>query len=324
VAEKHDMRRMIAACTECLMHIREHEEEAESAIAWCEQRVMDARRKSNRRERRDIKDLVGEVIAQLEREHSNPDALTGISTGLKDLDRATLGLQPGEMTVIAAFPSVGKSALAANIAEHVALEAKAGVGIFTLEMNAVSVVRRVMQSRAKVSTRRACDLAERDFARLSSASVDIRKAKIMVDDASGLSIAEVRARARRMHQQHPLALIVVDYLQLLCAEADNREQEVATISRGLKQMATELSCHVFALSQLNDSGKLRESRAIGQDADGIWKLVKSEDPQDETPATRRIHLDIEKQRSGPAGIRIPLLFLKDFTRFECATYGDQP
>jgi replicative DNA helicase len=127
-----------------------------------------------------------------------------------------------------------------------------------------------------------------------------------------------------MHQQHPLALIVVDYLQLLCAEADNREQEVATISRGLKQMATELSCHVFALSQLNDSGKLRESRAIGQDADAIWKLVKSEDPNDDTPATRKVHLDVEKQRSGPAGIRIPLLFLKDYTRFECTTHGEQP
>jgi len=318
VAEKYALRRMIAAATECIMHIREHEDEAEAALAWCEQRVMDARRKGvNRRDRRDIKDLVVEVVAQLEREHSNPDALTGLSTGLVDLDKATLGLQPGEMTVIAAFPSIGKSALAANIAEHVAIEGKAAVGIFTLEMNAVSVVRRVLQSRARTSTRNAHQLAERDFHKLTAASIDIKRTKLMVDDASGLTISEVRARARRMHNQHALSLIVVDYLQLLSAEADSREQEVATISRGLKQMATELGCHVFALSQLNDSGKLRESRAIGQDADGIWKLTKGEDENDDTPTTRRVYLDIEKQRSGLAGVRVALTFLKPCTRFEC-------
>ena len=237
----------------------------------------------------------------------------------------------------AARPSVGKTSLAMNIAEHVALELKIPTGVFSLEMTADQLVLRMLCSRSRVNLRSIRDgfLAERDFPKLTGAAGKLAAAPLIVDDTSALSILQLRARARRMKQQHGIKLFVIDYLQLLHStsrKADNRQQEIADISGGIKALAKELAVPIIVLSQLNrelekrgDNAKprlsdLRESGAIEQDADlvGLLYKIKEEDEsggsyQDAIP----MKLLIEKQRNGPTG-EVDLTFLKSYTRFESA------
>jgi replicative DNA helicase len=249
----------------------------------------------------------------------------------------TTGLHPGEMIVIAARPSVGKTSLAMNIAEHVSVDGKMPVGVFSLEMTAESLVLRMLCSRSRVNLRsiREGFLAERDFPKLTGAAGKLASAPLFIDDSSGLSILQLRAKARRMHQQYGIKLFVVDYLQLLHStsrRAENRQQEIADISSGIKALTKELNVPVIVLSQLNreverEKGRtprmsdLRESGAIEQDADLIGLLYRpskddeeSSSPNDAEP----INLLIAKQRNGPAGEDIHLTFLKSCTRFESA------
>src|SRR6185295_504452 len=207
------------------------------------------------------------------------------------------GLHPAEMIVIAARPSVGKTSLAMNIAEHVCIEQKLPVGVFSLEMSASSLVLRMLCSRSRVNMRNIRDgfLAERDFPKLTGAAGKLANAPIFIDDSSGLSILQLRAKARRMHQQYGIKLFVVDYLQLLHSSsrrAENRQQEIADISNGIKALAKELQVPVIVLSQLNrelekDKNRkprmsdLRESGAIEKDADLIGLLYKPNASDDE-------------------------------------------
>ncbi len=264
--------------------------------------------------------------------------LTGISTGFMDFDKMTTGLHPGEMIVIAARPSMGKTSLAMNIVEHVALELGLPVGVFSLEMTSESLVLRMLCCKARVNLRDAREgfFSERDFPKLTQVAGKLSKAPLVIDDTSGLSILQLRAKARRMHAQHGLKLLVIDYLQLLNSTArraqENRQQEISEISSGIKALAKELKVPVIVLSQLNrelekDKNRkprlsdLRESGAIEQDADLVGLLYKpsSEDEEgggDESEGVP-VNLLIAKQRNGPTG-DVNLTFLRSFTRFESA------
>jgi len=244
------------------------------------------------------------------------------------------------MIVIAARPSMGKTSLAMNVVEHAVLEQNLPVGVFSLEMSAESLVLRMLCSIARVNLRNIREgfMSEADFPKLTSAAGRLAKAKLLIDDSAGLSILQLRARARRMHQQHGVKLFVIDYLQLLHSTArrsqDNRQQEIADISSGIKALAKELNVPVIVLAQLNrelekDKSRkprlsdLRESGAIEQDADVVGLLYKPSagDDEDGAPAEEAdglpVNLLIAKQRNGPTG-DVNLTFLKSYTRFESA------
>jgi replicative DNA helicase len=289
-----------------------------------------------------IKDLVYRAINTIEDYHQRQGKLTGLPTGFIDLDKLTTGMHPGEMIVIAARPSVGKTSLAMNIAEHVAIDNNIPVGVFSLEMTADSLVLRMLCSRSRVNLRNVRDgfLAERDFPKLTLNAGKLAGAPIFIDDSSGLSILQLRAKARRMFQQYGIKLFVIDYLQLLHSASkrvENRQQEIADISGGIKALAKELNVPVIVLSQLNrevekEKGRaprlsdLRESGSIEQDADLVGLLYKpasksdddesggASEPEDAIP----VNLLIAKQRNGPAQVDVHLTFLKTFTRFESA------
>src|SRR5436190_1952125 len=283
-----------------------------------------------------MKDQVMEAIESIEKLYERKGGITGISTGFVEFDRMTSGLHASEMIVIAARPSMGKTAMAMNIAEHVAINERLSVGVFSLEMSGQQLVQRLLCSRARVNLQKVRDgfLGERDFPSLTAAASKLAEAKIFIDDSASLSILELRAKARRLKAQKDIKLIVIDYLQLLRSTTrraqDNRQLEISEISSGLKGLAKELKVPVLVLAQLNrqpearTGGKprlsdLRESGSIEQDADLVGLLVRPEiyEEDDEARAEKagEAELIIAKQRNGPVG-EIALTFLKEFTRFE--------
>lgn len=278
-----------------------------------------------------IKEITQEAIAEFEEDYRNAGIIRGLETGFGDLDKITNGLQPGEMFVLAARPSVGKTALAMNIAEKVAVDRKIPVGIFSLEMTRRSLIKRMVSTRSRVSSQtvHSGKMSEYDFSRLTSAASQVSVSPIFIDDSPGLNILQVRARARKMVRKHGIKLIVVDYLQLMHAvtkNTENREREVANISNGIKAILKELNIPGLILAQINRSvekekrrprlSDLRESGSIEQDADVVGLLY----PTQETPSNPfivPISLDIAKQRNGETGI-INFTFFKEFTRYEQA------
>jgi replicative DNA helicase len=251
------------------------------------------------------------------------------------------------MVVIAARPSMGKTALAMNMAEHLAVDLKLPVAVFSLEMSTQQLIQRLLCSRAKVNLKKVRDgfLTERDFPALTAAAAKLAESKMFIDDTPGLSILELRAKARRLKSQHNIDAIFIDYLQLLRSTSrraqDNRQIEIAEISNGLKALAKELDIAVVVLAQLNRNPEsrtgeakgrprlsdLRESGSIEQDADLVGLLVREEyyaDSDDEKKESEgKATLIIAKQRNGPTG-DVPLTFLKEFTRFETAAYSPEP
>jgi replicative DNA helicase len=256
----------------------------------------------------DIKSLVQLAINEIEHRCLAGDSLTGLSTGLIDLDQKTDGLHKGEMIVISGFPSTGKTALAVNIAVTNAI-AKIPAAIFSAEMRPVKLVVRSICSESRINFFK---IRTGDIPRMTNASATIAGSNLHIEQANRLTIGQVTAIARRLKQKHDIKLAAVDYIQLLTGHGDNREQEISSISKGIKAMALELEIPVLALSQLTDDGKLRESRAIGQDADSVWKLVNDGEWQ---PMVQPVNLLIEKCRDGATG-KVELTFLKEFTRFE--------
>ena len=285
-----------------------------------------------------IKELVHKAINTIEEFHQRQGMLTGVGSGFPDFDKMTSGMHGGEMIVIAARPSMGKTSLAMNIAEHVAVEEKLPVGVFSLEMTSESLVLRMLCSRSRVNLRNIRDgfLAERDFPKLTGAAGKLANSPLYIDDSAGLSILQLRAKARRMFQQFGIKLFVIDYLQLLNStsrRSDNRQQEIADISNGIKALAKELNVPVIVLSQLNRElekdrnrkprlSDLRESGAIEQDADLVGLLYKASTGEDEDGGAPEqeaagVNLYIAKQRNGPTG-DVNLTFMRSYTRFESA------
>ncbi len=342
VKEKHLLRRVISTFTQTVANVYEFEGEIDKFLDEVEREVLKINEDRAVVDQASIKDLVHKAINTIEEFHARQGMLTGVSTGFPQFDKMTTGMHPGEMLVIAARPSMGKTSLAMNIAESVALDQKLPVGVFSLEMTAESLVLRMLCSRARVNLRNLREgfLAERDFAPLTSAAGQLAGSKLVIDDTSGLSILQLRARARRMHQQHGIKLFVIDYLQLLNSTArradQNRQQEIADISSGIKALAKELEVPVIVLAQLNRElekdrsrkprlSDLRESGSIEQDADLVCLLYDPNRGDEEDAAQLRedqsegkpVNLLIAKQRNGPTG-DVPLVFLKGFTRFESA------
>ena len=343
VLEKWLLRKMITVCTDVVGKVYAFEGEVDSLMDEVERDVLRISESRVQSKTSTIKDLVKGAITTIEEYHQRQGTLTGISTGFIDLDKLTTGLHPAEMIVIAARPSVGKTSLAMNIAEHVAIEQKLPVGVFSLEMSAASLVLRMLCSRSRVNMRNVRDgfLAERDFPKLTGAAGKLASAPLFIDDSSGLSILQLRAKARRMYQQFGIKLFVIDYLQLLNSSsrrAENRQQEIADISGGIKALAKELDVPVIVLSQLNrevekEKGRaprlsdLRESGAIEQDADLVGLLYRpasgeDEDASNEPSDALPVNLLIAKQRNGPANEDVHLTFLKSYTRFESAAKID--
>jgi replicative DNA helicase len=337
VLEKHVLRKMIHTCTEVVSRVYEHEGEVDGLLDEVERDILRISEERVEAKTDKIKELVKKAISTIEDYHQRQGMLTGVGTGFIDLDKMTSGLHGGEMIVVAARPSMGKTSLAMNIAEHVAIEEKLPVGVFSLEMTSDSLVLRMLCSRSRVNLRNVREgfLAERDFPKLTGAAGKLANAPLFIDDSSGLSILQLRAKARRMYQQYGIKLFVVDYLQLLhstARRAENRQQEIADISNGLKSLAKELSVPVIVLSQLNRElekdkdrkprlSDLRESGAIEQDADVVGLLYKPSREDDDGGGEEQdavpVNLLIAKQRNGPTG-DVHLTFLKAYTRFESA------
>jgi replicative DNA helicase len=313
VQDKHTLRKLISTCTNIVSGSYESEGEVDRIVDEAERDILQVR--PQQANERTWKSMLLGATGQIEERHSKGDVAGGISTGLPDLDRKTDGLHAGELIVVAAFPGGGKSALVGGIADHAAVDLGLPVGIFSLEMTGEEYAKRMISSRARVNLR--SQLTEGDFGRMATANGKLVKAPIHIIDESDMTIGQLRARARKLNQKHNIKLWVVDYLQLLhCPSKDgNREQEVARISDGLKNMAQEFKVPVIALSQLNDDGKLRESRRIGQDAAAIWRLAPASEEQNSV--AQAVNVIIEKQRNGESGVAVPLVFIKTFTRFEC-------
>jgi replicative DNA helicase len=338
VLEKYVLRKMIQTCTEVVGRVYEHEGEVDALLDEVERDILRISETRVEGKTDKIKELVKKAISTIEDYHQRQGMLTGVGTGFADLDKMTSGLHGGEMIVVAARPSMGKTSLAMNIAEHVAIEAKLPVGVFSLEMTSESLVLRMLCSLSRVNLRNVREgfLAERDFPKLTGAAGRLAGAPLFIDDSSGLSILQLRAKARRMSQQYGIKLFVIDYLQLLhstARRAENRQQEIADISNGIKSLAKELNVPVIVLSQLNRElekdkdrkprlSDLRESGAIEQDADVVALLYKPSREDDDAAAGEEqeavpVNLLIAKQRNGPTG-DVHLTFLKSFTRFESA------
>lgn len=319
VEEKHIARSIIRVCTEVIQSAFDSGKSCEDLLDELERKVLSVRPQQASKTP-SIKELVSSALEKIEQLIANKDSITGIPTGLIDLDVHTDGLHMGEMTVIAAFPGCGKSALASGIAIHNALR-KVPVGVFTLEMSPVSLAMRGIASESHVNLYdiRRGFVPQAGYDRMFSVASKISGTPIEIENANGMTISQLVAAARRMHQRSEIKLLVVDYIQLLsCPGCDTREQEISRISKGIKSIAMELGIPVLALSQLNDDGKLRESRAIGQDADNIWKLEPQGDKESLSQPTRLL---IEKCRDGETGF-IDLTFLKCFTRFESKSKVD--
>ncbi|MFL6590851.1 MAG: replicative DNA helicase [Chthoniobacterales bacterium] len=336
VRDKYILREIIAACTESVRRSFEEQDEVHNLLDEVEQKIFSVGEDRFKGQVLTMKDQVMEAIEAIEQLYERRGGITGISTGFAELDRMTNGLHEAEMIVIAARPSMGKTALAMNIAEHVAINEKLPVAVFSLEMSSQQLVQRLLCSRARVNLQKVRDgfLAERDFPSLTAAASKLAEAQIFIDDSASLSILELRAKARRLKAQKDIRLIVVDYLQLLRSTTrraqDNRQLEISEISSGLKGLAKELKVPVVVLAQLNrqpearTGGKprlsdLRESGSIEQDADLVGLLVRpeiyEEDEEARAEKAGEAELIIAKQRNGPVG-EIALTFLKEFTRFE--------
>lgn len=338
VLEKFLLRQVIQTCTGAVANVYEYNGEIDEFLDGVERDILRIAESRERVQSKDIRDLVRSALTTFEGYMQNQGQLAGLSSGFPDLDKMTGGFKGGEMIVLAARPSLGKTSLAMNIADNVAIEGKFPVGIFSLEMSADSLVQRMICARARVNIRNVTDgfLAERDFPRITGASTKLAASPIFIDDSGGLSILQLRARARRMYQQNGIQLFIIDYLQLLhssSAKADNRQQEIAQISSGIKALAKELNVPVIVLAQLNrelekDKNRkprlsdLRESGAIEQDADLVGLLYKPsrEDADDDGGEGDAIpvNLLIAKQRNGPTG-DVNLTFLKSYTKFESAS-----
>src|SRR4051812_10535183 len=339
VRDKYILRQIIAAATESVRRAYEEQDEVNNLLDEVEQKIFAVGEDRFKGQMQSMKDQVMEAIEAIEKLYEHKGGITGISTGFVEFDKMTSGLHPAEMIVIAARPSMGKTAFAMNIAEHVAINEKLGVAIFSLEMSGQQLVQRLLCSRARVNLKKVRDgfLGEREFASLTSAASKLAESKMFIDDTSGLSILELRAKARRMKAQHDIRLIVVDYLQLLRSTSrrgqDNRQIEISEISAGLKGLAKELHVPIIVVAQLNRNPEnrtgdskgrprlsdLRESGSIEQDADLVGLLVReayyADTEEEKEEAAGNADLIIAKQRNGPVG-DIPLTFLSEFTRFE--------
>ena len=309
--------------------------EARQLLDEAETRILEIGEKGGRSNESflEMSKVLAEVMSRLDELHKNPASVTGIATGFVDLDEQTTGLQAGDLIIVAGRPSMGKTAFALNIAEHVALDIKLPVLLFSMEMGGTQIATRLLGSVGRVDAQalRTGRLSPTDWDRLGTALGKLNEAPLLIDESPSLNPLELRARARRKKREYGgLGLIVIDYLQLMqgsdSSNQENRATEISEISRSLKAMAKELSVPVIALSQLNRSleqrpnkrpvmSDLRESGAIEQDADVILFIYRDEVYNEDSPDKGMAEIIIGKQRNGPIGT-VKVTFLGKHTRFE--------
>lgn len=343
VREKALLRRLIEAATSIIQDTYEAGGEVERLLDDAEQKIFQIAQTHDRKGFVWIKELLWPAMEQIEMLSQADSSITGVPTGFPDLDEMTAGFQPGDLVIVAARPSMGKTAFTLNVAQHAAISAHHSVAFFSLEMSKESLVQRMLTSEARVDASRVRTgrLRDDDYPRLAQAAGLLNTAPIYVDDTPGISILEMRAKARRLKSDRPdLSLIIVDYLQLMqgSGRSENRQQEVSEVSRGLKALAKELDVPVVALSQLSRAvesrpdkrpmmSDLRESGALEQDADLIMFLYRPEyyhgsTDKDGNNLEGRAELIIGKQRNGATGT-VQLVFHKEYTRFESYSSRDE-
>ena len=333
VREKSVLRQLIDAGTEIAGDgFQPGNRAAAELIEDAEKRVFRIAEAGSRGVRQfvNVKDAAREALELLNQRYHSDSNITGLATGFTDFDNMTSGLQPGDLMILAARPSMGKTALVVNIAEYAAIREKKSVAIFSMEMSAVQLTFRLLSSLGRINQQslRTGKLEDEEWPRVTSAMSLLADSKIFIDDTPGLSPTELRARSRRLKRSHDLGLVVVDYLQLMAVPGnkENRATEIAEISRSLKALAKELAVPVIALSQLNRSleqrpdkrpamSDLRESGAIEQDADLIVFIYRDEYYHPDSADKGMAEIIIGKQRNGPTGT-LKLTFRGQYTKFE--------
>ncbi|SEO59307.1 replicative DNA helicase [Aquisalimonas asiatica] len=333
VRERSILRQMIRAGTEVVSSaFKPDGRESKDLLEEAERLIFQIAETSGRFQQGfvGVRDILPTVVERIDTLYHQDGSVTGVPTGFTDFDHMTSGLQGGDLVIVAARPSMGKTTFAMNIAEHVALKDDAPVAVFSMEMPGDALAMRMLSSLGRVELQkiRTGNLDDDDWPRLTSTMSLLSEARLFIDDSPGLSPQEMRARARRLKREHGLSMIMVDYLQLMQLPGfkENRTAEISQISRGLKAMAKELDVPVIALSQLNRSleqrpnkrpvmSDLRESGAIEQDADVIVFIYRDEVYNEDSPDKGSAEIIIGKQRNGPIGT-CRLTFLGQYTRFE--------
>ena len=329
VKEKATLRNLIFSANRILDTAYSAEEESESVLDQAEQAIFSIADDNLHTGFVPLRDLVRGSFETIETLQERKGVVTGVPSGFVDLDELTSGFQPSDLVLLAARPSMGKTAFVLNIAQHLGVKTDMTVGIFSLEMSKEQLFMRMLTTEAGVDSHkfRGGFLGERDYGELSAALGRLADAKVFIDDSASIGVLEMRAKARRLKSEHGLELVVIDYLQLMQGRGrfDNRTQELASISRSLKGLAKELQVPVLALSQLSRAPEsrsdrrpllsdLRESGALEQDADLVMFIYR-EEQYDPSPENENLaEIIVGKQRNGPTGV-VKLAFLKQCTKF---------
>jgi replicative DNA helicase len=333
VKEKATLRSLIGSANKILTTAYQAEVEPEVQLDQAESEIFQIADGRLTEGFQSLKDLVPGGIETLEKLENQQGGFTGVPSGFTELDRLTSGFQPSDLVIIAARPAMGKTSLALNIAQHVGTKTEKTVGVFSLEMSKQALFLRMLTSEARIDAHKFRNgfLGSEEYKKMSEALNTLGEAKVFIDDSTSVSVLEMRAKARRLKSEHGLHLLIIDYLQLMQGRGrfENRNLELASISRSLKGLAKELEVPVVALSQLSRAPEsrsehrpqlsdLRESGALEQDADVVLFIYR-EDQYDRKPENENTaEVIIGKQRNGPTGT-VRLAFLKEITRFENQT-----
>jgi replicative DNA helicase len=344
VRDKAVLRRLVEAATGIIQDVYEGRDTANEVLDNAEHRVFQVAQFRRSEEFIRIKELIWPTMERIEQLQAGAGSVTGVPSGFPDLDRLTAGFQRADLVIVAARPSMGKTALALNIVQHAAIEHTVPVAIFSLEMSKDALVQRLLCSEGLVDAQRLRrgQLRDDDYPKLARAAGLLGTAPIWIDDSAALTPLAMRSKARRLKAEHDIALVVVDYLQLMQGpgDAENRQQEISYISRSLKALAKELDVPVLAISQLSRAPEqrggehrrpqlsdLRESGAIEQDADLVCFIYRQEfydgpvDPKSNENIEGLAEVIVGKQRNGPTGT-VKLYFKKEYTRFDNYTQRD--
>ncbi|MEG1846968.1 MAG: replicative DNA helicase [Lachnospiraceae bacterium] len=330
VAEKSTLRKLIKLNEEIANTCYVGKESLEVILEDTEKRVFELVQKRNTGDYMPIRQIVMNAMDKIELASKNKGAVTGLPTGFLDLDYKTAGFQPSDLILIAARPSMGKTAFVLNIAQYMAFNQNKTVAVFSLEMSKEQLVNRLFSLESKVDSQhiRTGSLSDNEWEKLIESAGVIGKSNLIIDDTPGISISELRSKCRKYKLEHNLSIIIIDYLQLMSGSgrsSDNRQQEISDISRSLKSLARELAVPVVALSQLSRAveqrpdhrpmlSDLRESGAIEQDADVVMFIYRDDYYNKDTEQKNIAEIIIAKQRNGPIGT-INLVWLPDYTKF---------
>ena len=339
IKEKATLRNLIFSANKILSSAYEAEDDADLILDQAEHAIFAIADQKIRDGFVSLRELAHGSLETIEKLHARKELITGVPTGFTDLDEMTSGLQPADLIIIAARPSMGKTSLVLNMAQHVGTKTGMSVGIFSLEMSKEQLFLRMLTAEARIDAHRLRGgfLGERDWGKLSQAIGTLSEAKIFIDDSPSIGVLEMRAKCRRLAAEHGLHLVVVDYIQLMQGRGrfENRTLELASISRAMKGLAKELRVPIVVLSQLSRAPEsrsdhrpqlsdLRESGALEQDADVVMFIYREDLYADKNqPPTEQegvAELIIGKQRNGPTGI-VKLAFIREFTRFENLALG---